>query len=633
MAKNGSKTPKMTNLWALYNKVSFWKDTGVIWFEVEKRPQTAKLMSFCHHSCQAVGHTCSDKAAWITHLLGGKNACPHASPEAKAEATAQHKATKEAESSKKHGYSDAPAASEEPLSKKHRQHPALTQSTLTVFRRNDMPYSESEKAAVQRQALRAIVSAGFPMNSFEDPEALILFGMMRSTDPAIMPTGKVVGGRLPNNAAAEVEDTVDKALRDRYAGPSTDGWKHKKRDAVNALCANINFRSYLIELVEVTALDKDGPSLCDLFADMIDRIKEKYGCIIIYFTTDTDGGSKKGRILLVKKRPWLILPLCSAHQFQLILGDYFKVNDIAAVLAGEAISLFILKDALQLAVIQNRTAIINAEVSAAVSTKAEALRADAERFGTLIGDTSFWSGLETILGNLEPICFGTNINQKDSTCLNQVPLTIAGIFCTLPTTPRRKLNNRPDNEDTPETKKTKEMLVSKAIMQYLAGLGDFSDFNAAEWEMIRHNTDPIRVWQALCGSAHLAELATFAITILEIVANEASCERTFLRTKIEESDYHNRLSSDKMEKRTRNNEDPSERGRTLVFTPVGWRTQVAKWIGDAEAADDDEENTPVVPDWVPAWRSMTLKALFGEAEKPRKRKPSWQVMEEEEILM
>lgn len=77
---------------------------------------------------------------------------------------------------------------------------------------------------------------------------------------------------------------------------------------------SFSLQSYLIELVEVTALNKDGPALCEQFAAMIDRVEVKYGCIIIYFTTDADGGSKKGRQLLGIKRPWLILPSCWAHQ-------------------------------------------------------------------------------------------------------------------------------------------------------------------------------------------------------------------------------------------------------------------------------------------------------------------------------
>jgi hypothetical protein len=104
-------------------------------------------------------------------------------------------------------------------------------------------------------------------------------------------------------------------------------------------------------------------------------------------------------------------------------------------------------------------------------------------------------------------------------------------------------------------------------------------------------------------------------------------------------------------------EDPSERGRVLVSSASGWRVQMAKWIGDskeAEAAEqveaaekalrktlgdlnsnsesDDEEDTPRLPK-KPMWKPITLAVLFGEAEKPRKRKPSARVLEKEARLM
>ncbi|KAJ6608550.1 hypothetical protein B0H10DRAFT_2226732 [Mycena sp. CBHHK59/15] len=138
---------------------------------------------------------------------------------------------------------------------------------------------------------------------------------------------------------AFVHIRIAKQLKNRNLGLCTDGWKSQSKAAINALCANIDFRSFLIELLDVTALKKDGPSQCKQFAEMIDRVELQNGCIVIYFTTDADGGAKKGRLLLGKIRPWLILPSCWAHQFQLILGDYFKVNDIAAGIAEEATAL------------------------------------------------------------------------------------------------------------------------------------------------------------------------------------------------------------------------------------------------------------------------------------------------------
>ena len=45
-----------------------------------------------------------------------------------------------------------------------------------------------------------------------------LFWMMRSAAPEILPSGKVVGGKLLNDAAAKVESKLDKVLNGKYVG-------------------------------------------------------------------------------------------------------------------------------------------------------------------------------------------------------------------------------------------------------------------------------------------------------------------------------------------------------------------------------------------------------------------------------
>ena len=167
-------------------------------------------------------------------------------------------------------------------------------------------------------------------------------------------------------------------------------------------------------------------------------------------------------------------------RFQLILGDYFKVYVFAAEIAekatgligwlnghgkvrkifdaaqkdisqdrqGRAVVLAYLvanltrwtthfvafnwlhdvKDALQLAVITKRNAIISAQVGASKSTEKQRLEAEANQWCHVIADRGFWHGLETVIGDLEPICYGTNINQTDSTRPDQVLLTLAGLY-------------------------------------------------------------------------------------------------------------------------------------------------------------------------------------------------------------
>jgi hypothetical protein len=77
-----------------------------------------------------------------------------------------------------------------------------------------------------------------------------------------------------------------------------------------------------------------------------------------------------------------------------------------------------------------RNAIIAAQVGAATSTEKCHLEEDAAKMCDLIEDRSgrFWNGLKTIVGDLEPICLTTNINQKDIVHPDQVLLAFIGMY-------------------------------------------------------------------------------------------------------------------------------------------------------------------------------------------------------------
>ena len=72
-----------------------------------------------------------------------------------------------------------------------------------------------------------------------------------------------------------------------------------------------------------------------------------------------------------------------------------------------------------------------------------------------------------------------------------------------------------------------------------------------------------------------------------------------------------------------NDEDEEERGRMLVNNRQSWRTEMAKWIGDARAAeleevssDDSDDDEPLVPATIRndrglKYRPLTLATLFG----------------------
>src|SRR6266545_952824 len=257
----------------------------------------------------------------------------------------------------------------------------------------------------------------------------------------------------------------------------------------------LTLQTHLVDLILATAHKKDGVSMCQAFEGMIDSAENLYGVIIIAFCCDNDGGSQRGRKDLILKRLWLFGPPCCAHQvtsrispsllnnnfsiqFQLILGEYFSVNQEAAETAEEATDLISwvlnhgrvwsvfnetqaeisvppgkvlaflmanmthwtthliafnrlcdLKNAMRQSVISQRQDIISAQVGAEKNhQKKQKLENDARTHCNLIDEGGFWHRLRSVVDDLEPICFGLNLNQTDAMRPDQVLLTFTGIF-------------------------------------------------------------------------------------------------------------------------------------------------------------------------------------------------------------
>lgn len=250
---------------------------------------------------------------FITHLLGTgrtrKNACKYASQDAIDEAESQ--APNPAANPSAGGGKEVSVKLSAVSVRKQKQ-PSIT---THMYPGTEMPFSTPQTNAIQAQALRAVISANLPFHVFENPEILKLMSMLRSAAPAIMPSAKLVSGRLLNDAAEIVHQKMLLILRNRSdTGISADGWKSATKMAVNGIAINIDGKSYSLDLVEITADDKHGVAMAMQFGQIIDRVEIEYGCTVVYFTTDSDGGAKKGRILLGKERPWILVPSCWAHQ-------------------------------------------------------------------------------------------------------------------------------------------------------------------------------------------------------------------------------------------------------------------------------------------------------------------------------
>ena len=89
----------------------------------------------------------------------------------------------------------------------------------------------------------------------------------------------------------------------------------------------------------------------------------------------------------------------------------------------------LLKPALCQAVILRRDDIVAAQVGAEKKTCERTKHTQmANRMCDLLDSSGFWNVLQTIIDDIEPICFGTNINQSDNVQPDQALLSLAGIY-------------------------------------------------------------------------------------------------------------------------------------------------------------------------------------------------------------
>ncbi|KAJ7934367.1 ribonuclease H-like domain-containing protein [Mycena leptocephala] len=409
----------------------------------------ASVKARFNHACEHAGTCNGVLPSMAAHILGyrGKAPCPYSSADGVAEARkvqaeiANQSARDSAGDGDEAQAGNTQTTAPPPPAKRSRS--GQSQSHLHIVAAKDLPYQPHEISGIQKQACRAIISSNAAYRLFENEEMRKLFDMIRGGTSDILPSGKSASGGLLDMCAKDAEAELKSIFKGREVGASTDGWKSQKRNSVNGL-------------VDATACAKDGPGMCKQFCEIIDFIEKEYNCTVIYFVTDADGGSLKGRKLLQKLCPWLFIPSCWAHQSQLILGDYFKSWDYAQHIAEKATAkvlgavvplaylvacitrwtthfvafmrLLQLQTPLQKAVAWKRDQIVKAQVGAAKSTEKQRLEEDATHHCDIIDDATFWNGLEHVVGDIEVICLATNLNQRDSTGAGQVLLSLAGVF-------------------------------------------------------------------------------------------------------------------------------------------------------------------------------------------------------------
>ncbi|KAF8887010.1 hypothetical protein CPB84DRAFT_1816662 [Gymnopilus junonius] len=464
----------------------------------------------------------------------------------------------------------------------------------------EVPFNEEQAAIVREQFLHATIFANLPFHWVEDPED--------------------ISGNLLDTMDAAVKKQVQAALQGAYAVMASDGWKDELRDAVNGVNLSVDSKTYLIDLILAMSHKKDGEAMCKAFEGMIDKAEEMYGVIVVGFCCDNDGGSQRGQKDLVLKWPWLFGPPCCAHQFQLILGEYFREDKEAVQTAEEATDLigWILNHGRVHSIFNED--IISAQVSVEKNcTQCQKLQDNAVAHIELIDNGSFWCQLQSVIEDLEPICLdqalltfaGIYIHfskhskpsiaagmkkriEKHWKALDQPMFVLAlvlnpfeGVSCfgdkagispftlnTILLQPPKVPRTDDEEEEYLATKSRKEREVSEAFLSYLSSKGVFEDWEKNK-ASFKSGENPVIMWRVFLMTPSTSELANFATLLL-------SMSRSFSDLKIKKTHLCNHLKLLRLEKMAKVGAEicASQKDQGLVEEHAKWKNHKQNKVGE-----------------------------------------------------
>ncbi|KAK0432812.1 hypothetical protein EV421DRAFT_1893115 [Armillaria borealis] len=582
-------------------------------------------------ACTTIRHLCGEHSALCTHLLKCNNASVEAKAVAKQDCDLQKKQKCLFENIKK----------------------SMKQLKLKVYQGIDILFTEEQKEEIHQQFCHATISANLPYQWVEDPEIIKLLLMFRSHADSVIPSRKVLSRCLLDQEYDWVQDELKDEMKGKYNSVT-----------------RVDASTYLIDVQNTTVSKKDGESMCTAFEEMIDHTERVYKCIPVDMVTDGDSGSQHGQDLLSIKCPWIFTSPCSSYQFQLILGDYFKECAIGATAAEQAMNLtgwilghqpvrsifdraqefknnekvwaylvtnlicwtthslsfnclIILKPSLRYAVAIGEEKIVDTQVGA---------EKDSKDHCKLIDSAEFWTSLEQVTDNIEPIYYGTNINQSDKTHPDQVVLTFTGIYL--------HFEHHPDRTIVTGMSKCIEkqwaamdqlMYIFALILNPYKQTDRFRDKAGANvftlsTDIITGN-NPILVWEQLQGTPEVAELVDFTILLVGVLLQKMSTVSTqqyslFMKAHMKDRLCQNHATeqvqqllaiphyADTIEEgadMSGSEEEGAKRKLFLVVSKAAWRHELARW----QKSDSTEAVMPVRQQGHQTWLLAKLSALFG----------------------
>ncbi|KAF5368688.1 hypothetical protein D9615_010307 [Tricholomella constricta] len=145
---------------------------------------------------------------------------------------------------------------------------------------------------------------------------------------ALLPGRKELSDRVLNEEADKVIREMLPQVKNGYGTGQCDGWKNIAKTSLIASTMNVEYKPYLLNVADISALHKTAENLLENILQEIKYATEILKIIVVAWCTDASAESAKMRRLLKARMPWIITLDCWCHQINLVVGDIFKVKGV-----------------------------------------------------------------------------------------------------------------------------------------------------------------------------------------------------------------------------------------------------------------------------------------------------------------
>ncbi|QRW24098.1 hypothetical protein RhiXN_07110 [Rhizoctonia solani] len=207
----------------------------------------------------------------------------------------------------------------------------------------------------------------------------------------------------------------------------SDGWKNIKRNALIASMLSVDYKTYTVQVHNLSAQHKTANNHLKLVLNDIDSAEKEHNVRIIAWVSDAGGNSRAMQVRLHCLRPHILVFDCWAHQINLIVGDIMGLTSRLVDTADAAIDIInLLSESQSLCAIAAR----NPEEFWASAGRSPETIEQANTVLKNIDDPEFWHRLGKLKLYLEPLAIAANVSQAATTRLDHILVELGRLYYT-----------------------------------------------------------------------------------------------------------------------------------------------------------------------------------------------------------